>query len=470
MTVLPARGQRRIPASDGLLRSGGAAAAVILAVAALYAQPPLPLVAVLLLIAVVVAALHPPGVVVAVPAALAVIEVPVAISTLAFNPAEILLAAAVAGVGLRAGIALLGHGPATVRPALARAITLARTGFGPVALALLAVGVLSLFVVADPSHRRESLREFRWVIVEPVLLAFLARWYLTRPADRCFAAGLYTGAAAGAALYAVAAGLGGNGVAVEGVVRISGTYPHPNALALYLERVVPFAAALGIAFRARADRRWLVVAAVCAGGLLLTFSRGAYLGTAAGLLAVAWLAGRRRLAAGIALGGAALALVLLLVAGQRLLSLFEGGSGSLRLAIWQSSLAMIRDEPIFGVGLDQFLYQYAPRYVRPEAWPERFTSHPHNLILDLWLRLGIMGLGVAATYAVALGRRVHRIVDRHSRLGLAALGAIVAGAIHGLVDNGYFLPGLALAFWFVTALIDLEVDGTGAAGSGVDGS
>jgi len=153
--------------------------------------------------------------------------------------------------------------------------------------------------------------------------------------------------------------------------------------------------------------------------------------------------------------------VLVLVAGDRILSLFSGGSGSLRLAIWQSSLAMIRDHPITGVGLDQFLYQYAPRYVLPEAWPERFTSHPHNIVLDLWLRLGIMGLGVAAAYVVVLVRRVHRIVGQQTRLGLGALGALVAGATHGLVDNGYFLPGLALAFWLVTAIIDLEVGRTG---------
>ncbi|MFS8530344.1 O-antigen ligase family protein [Sphaerobacter thermophilus] len=448
--------ERRYP-----VPSWGASAVAALAVAGLYAKPPMPVVAALLSVAVGVAAIHPPGVLASIAAALALIDVPVPFGALRFNPAEVLLVAALGGIALRAGFALLRSGIPAVRYAMGRARTLALTGFGPVAIALLVVGTLSLFTVADPSHRAESLREYRWVILEPVVFAFLLRWYLTDRSDRWLTAWLYAGAAALAAMYAVVAGLGGSGLAVEGVVRISGTYPHPNALGLYLERVVPFAVALGIAFRSRLDLRWLALAALCAAGLLLTFSRGAYLGAGAGLLVVAWLAGRRRMAGALVLGAVVLGGALVLVAGERLLSLFSGGSGSLRLAIWQSSLAMIRDHPITGVGLDQFLYQYAPRYVLPEAWPERFTSHPHNFVLDLWLRLGIMGLGVAAAYAVVLVRRVHRIVGQQSRLGLGALGALVAGATHGLVDNGYFLPGLALAFWLVTAIIDLEVGRTG---------
>ena len=111
---------------------------------------------------------------------------------------------------------------------------------------------------------------------------------------------------------------------------------------------------------------------------------------------------------------------------------------------------------VFGIGLDQFLYVYTPRYVRPAAWSERFTSHPHNLILDLWLSLGILGLIVAAGYAFVLVRRATQARALRSGLATAALAAIVAGFLHGLVDNGYFLPDLALVWWFLTALIEAE--------------
>ena len=58
------------------------------------------------------------------------------------------------------------------------------------------------------------------------------------------------------------------------------------------------------------------------------------------------------------------------------------GSNNTRLNVWQASFDMIRDHPLTGIGLDQFLYKYQIEYVKPEAWLERFTSHPHNFLLD----------------------------------------------------------------------------------------
>ncbi len=147
---------------------------------------------------------------------------------------------------------------------------------------------------------------------------------------------------------------------------------------------------------------------------------------------------------------------LAVTASARIENLFSGGSGSLRLDLWQSSIQMIRDHPVFGIGLDQFLYVYAPRYIKPEAWSERFTSHPHDIVLDIWLRLGIMGVVLALAYVASFAWLTVRLVRKKRTLGLAAGGALFVGMLHGLVDNGYFLPDLALIFWFMTALMIAE--------------
>jgi O-antigen ligase len=135
---------------------------------------------------------------------------------------------------------------------------------------------------------------------------------------------------------------------------------------------------------------------------------------------------------------------------------------------------MLRDHPVFGIGPDQFLYYYSDTYTtRPywvTVWDGKPTSlamdptlsHPHNLALDLWLSVGLVGL---AGFALALGNLWLRCA-RLWRAGAAAsvgrwpaavalgIGASVfAGVAHGLVDNGYFLPDLALAFWMSAALI-----------------
>lgn len=429
--------------------------------ALLYAPVGLPGQLVLLLAIITAGVVEPTGILIALPASLGLIYHPVLFRTLQFNSAEVLLVMACASIGLRA-VWRLALDRSTLRPFLTDAWSSVKSGFGPIAIAWLALGVLSLFTLVDPAVRHDSIRDFRWTILEPVIYLFLLRWYLRRPFDRRLIFVSYIAAAALVAVYGLARLAGGHGLDVEGVVRVAGTFPHPNDLALYLERPVVAAIALVFCFRARFSLWWLVPLIPAGIVLVLTFSRGALVGAAVAAVVIVWLGQRHKLAA--VAGGACIAAgaALAAVASGRILNLASGGSGSMRIDIWHSAILMIRDHPIFGIGPDQFLYQYAPRYIAPQAWPERFTSHPHNLILDIWLRLGIMGLVVAVLYVIVLLRRARRLIALESAIGLAAFAALLAGTIHGMVDNGYFLPGLALAFWLCSALIDLETGHAGA--------
>jgi O-antigen ligase len=193
----------------------------------------------------------------------------------------------------------------------------------------------------------------------------------------------------------------------------------------------------------------------------LTFSRGALLGMFAGCVLILLLANAGRLAAVFAAASAAILAILVLIAPERTLTFLGGGSGSLRLELWTSSVRMIRDHPVTGVGPDQFLYQYLPRYVSPEAWPERFTSHPHNLILDAWLSLGIIGMVVLGVICTLVVQRMREAIATHDRITLASAGALITAVTHGMVDHGYFLPELAMSLWLLVILLrpapDLQV-------------
>lgn len=337
---------------------------------------------------------------------------------------------------------------------------LAGAGFGPQALALAFIASFSLLTVADPGHLRESLREYRTVMIEPVIYFFLARYWLRNRELRGIAIAAFVAGAAVVAAIGIGQFVTGRSVvAAEGVRRAVGPYGHPNALALYLVRALPFALAL-LALSANPRRRRALLAAcpLLALGLLLTFSRGAFVAVAIAVAILALLATRRE--ARLALVGllAAGGVLVLLLSGARFASL-AGGGGSLglRLLIWDATLAMIRDHPAFGVGLDQFLYQYAPRYIDPAAWEEKFTSHPHNLFLDFWIRLGIMGLAwigwMLAALAASLARGWRATVDpSQRRLTIAAGLACIAAVAHGLVDNFFFLIDLAFVWWFLLAL------------------
>jgi putative inorganic carbon (HCO3(-)) transporter len=198
-----------------------------------------------------------------------------------------------------------------------------------------------------------------------------------------------------------------------------------------------------------------------AAAILLTYSRGAWLlGVPAALLLLAALRGRRSLAI-VAGGLLVVALIGIVIVGPgRLTSLLDTGEGTtfFRLQLWQSSWAMVRDHPLLGVGLDNFLYYYRSHYVLPTAWEEFNLSHPHNLVLDFWLRLGLMGIVVLGWLLVAFFRQGWRAYRRLPESGerLLALG-LMAGMVnliaHGLVDNAFFLVDLAFVFMLMLALV-----------------
>jgi O-antigen ligase len=126
---------------------------------------------------------------------------------------------------------------------------------------------------------------------------------------------------------------------------------------------------------------------------------------------------------------------------------------------------MIRDHPWTGVGLDNFLYAYRGRYIRPEAWQEPSLSHPHNILLDFWSRLGILGLAAGVWLQVAFWRLALRLfkgarppsdAPRFLRsLLIGLVGAMGATLAHGLVDQTYFLIDLANVFMLTAGLVSL---------------
>ncbi|MDW8058951.1 MAG: O-antigen ligase family protein [Thermomicrobium sp.] len=366
-----------------------------------------------------------------------------------FSVLEVAVCGAIAGVALGELVMIaVGRRWRTLSEQV-RALAV-RARFVPLALLLLVVGTASLGVVADPAHLRESVREWRWVIVEPIAWYVAALWVLRNGTYRGRLLSLWIAGTLVAALWCLGQWFLGGGLAVEGVRRLAGFYPHPNAAALALERAAPAAAALALRSR-RGRALWGVGAATIALATVLTFSRGAIMALTVSLVIATLLAGYRRLGVGLAVGSSLLLVLAILTFPQRFRADFAGGSEGLRLAIWRSTVRMLADRPLTGVGLDQYLYQYAPRYVEPVAWLERFTSHPHNLVLDAWVRLGVGGL-IALGCAVWLVRRTARL---HDPLDLAVCMGLLAGSVHGIVDRGYFAPDLALSFWLAAAILDV---------------
>lgn len=440
-------------ATDELVRARDCAALIIIASAgALLQVGGHPATDALLVIALLAAAASPAAAVAAVTLALPFTYRPIPIHGGLFSPLEVSIGLLTVSSFGR----LARHG--THRPL--RSVGSIRDGAGAPALLFLLAATISLMTVADPTHRHDSLREYRVVIIEPLLFYLGARATLRQHRARRFIAGAMIVGAVTIALGAVAQVALGYGVAADGVRRATVTFPHPNNLSFYLERVGTFAAGAGMVLP---WSRWRALihgtALVILLGVAATLSRGAIASVVLGLGTLSLLSGRGRRAVWTAiLGSLVVSLLFAALASGRLVDVGGNGRWPTRFLIWRSSLAMAFDHPFWGVGLDQFLYLYWRRYVEPGGWPERYTSHPHNLLLDLWLRVGILG-------TVAFGWLISRVI-RLSRLRFTqrdrvampyvagATAALIAGFSHGMVDNGFFLPDVAVMTWLFIAMLD----------------
>ncbi len=307
--------------------------------------------------------------------------------------------------------------------------------------------------------------EWRLVIIEPALFYLVLRALNPREKEMwvildAFVLGGLAVALIGLWQYAT----GQNLIAAEGgLMRLRSIYGSPNNVALYLGRMMPLLVAMLLLGGSAAQRRrWAYAAAIVPLGLalLLTFSRGGLLlGIPAGLLVVFWIWQRRHgrspwpWVIGFALL-AALGLALAQQAPQLAGRLdLSGATGVFRMNLWRASLEMIREHPLFGVGLDNFLYAYRGRYILDAAWQEPNLNHPHNIVLDFTTRLGIFGLLAGAWLIFSLARVLNRdlssVPARWLPIAAGFSGSLATMLVHGMVDHSFFLVDLAFSFYLM---------------------
>jgi O-antigen ligase len=328
-------------------------------------------------------------------------------------------------------------------------------------LGWLALGLMSLVWT---SRQGVAVTELRVMIFEPVLFYVMFRSLHLEPADiRWLIRALLASGALVAGVGFVYFLQGEAVITAEGEARrMASVYGSPNNVALFLGRCLPFALALGLS----GDTRWrrvigLALTIVMGTAVALTQSVGGlFLGVPAAITVVLLIHYRRR---------ALLPMVGLLVVGVFSLVLLSGisdrfarafdftqGTNFYRLRLWESSLEIIADQPVTGLGLDQFLYAFRSTYIRPDAWQEPNLSHPHNVLLDWWIRLGIAGAALFLWIQYRFWRHIWRAASPRASWGLTlkagTAGAMVNVLAHGLVDNSVYVNDLALVFALLLAL------------------
>ncbi|MGI6092088.1 MAG: polymerase [Veillonellaceae bacterium] len=240
--------------------------------------------------------------------------------------------------------------------------------------------------------------------------------------------------------------------------RVFSTMQNPNLLAGFLVTIMAIAAGLGCketTLNCRSAAFSLVaILAVC---LVLTYSRGAWLSVLALIAAFGVLYNRK-------IFWLLLLLPLLGLFGhdvllERLMSIFNptDTSSTLRIALWESTVAMIMDKPFFGIGWGAYWMVY-PEYDFFINDSSTKIVHAHNMYLNIAAEIGIPGLmvflGIIYSHLKTAVNLISYSANRFTAglmLGIAA--ALIALAVNGLTDYILFNIQMSMLFWLLNAII-----------------
>ena len=141
---------------------------------------------------------------------------------------------------------------------------------------------------------------------------------------------------------------------------------------------------------------------------------------------------------------------------------WQGGSTKVRLAIWRSTIAMIKEHPFLGAGIGQFShcffrYRYPDEYLLSDG---RLVEHPHNSFMLIAAELGIPAALIAAFLFFYIIQRLYRLMNIGSQSqkqqALCLLSAFLALSFITLVSAPLLSPATGIFFVLIAVWSDVQ--------------
>ena len=138
---------------------------------------------------------------------------------------------------------------------------------------------------------------------------------------------------------------------------------------------------------------------------------------------------------------------------QNTFSVSERSSLASRTMIWQSALAIGRDNPIFGVGPGTFQERYLAYQKNYPPYLEWAVPQPHNIYLAFWLQTGLLGL---TGFLLLLVWYFKKLLNNLSLVVSCWLLVVMTYTLlHGSVDTLYWKNDLSFMFWALLGFVSL---------------
>jgi O-antigen ligase len=294
----------------------------------------------------------------------------------------------------------------------------------------------------------------------------------------------------GLSVWQVARSIGPDSFETRGLMRATGSFGHPNQLAIYFELTTPLMAALVVFLWKRQPDSplgrqlhqlralWIIAAACGFAGLFFTQSRGGSIGMVAGLMTIlllTWPVLRVRSHVLMAVAGSAMilgsiVLVLLLSEGEftndkRSVQVTPGNFAvEERVAHWIAGVEMVKDNPFLGIGAGNYDLNF-----RDETTNWRFRigrGHAHNSYIQMLAQSGVVGFAGYALLIAMVGLTIAQALDRAPTLMTRSITIGVAGMsaallVHAVFEYVHVLSlnlHMAIAWGLVSAIAAGGVD------------
>jgi putative inorganic carbon (HCO3(-)) transporter len=250
---------------------------------------------------------------------------------------------------------------------------------------------------------------------------------------------------------------------------------NPNLLASYLIPAVVFSLAAMFVWQSWGCKTLaLFMTLINAACLVLTYSRGGWIGFVLSVFILAillgywwspqWPAFWRTWGIPLAVGVLAACVVVAVVTVEPLRLRVESmvmvrsdSSNNFRMNVWAAVLQMIHDRPILGIGPGNDAFnQIYPLYQRPN-----FTAlSAYSIFLELTVEAGLIGVScflwllfVTFHQGWTHLQRLRFQVNPQGYWLMAAIASLVGILGHGLVDTVWYRPAISTLWWLAMAVV-----------------
>ncbi len=246
-------------------------------------------------------------------------------------------------------------------------------------------------------------------------------------------------------------------------IRVYSFFDNPNVLGEFLVMTVPVCLAVMWGKMRESHKTLfgfiLISMAAC---MIFTWSRGAWLGVFLAVALFLVIMDKRWVFAGALL--LMVLPVLMVLSGntailERLLSIGNTAdtSTAYRVSIWEASINLIRDFWISGIGIGSDAYKVIyPAYALSGA---NFALHSHNLYLQVWVEMGVIGIISLISLVFAFVKQVFskdvmelRKEDNNAKIVIALGAGLLGYLFQGLTDYVWYNYKILMIFWIIIAL------------------